>query len=120
MGVWARANSACAETALAFAAMNPPIPTPSLARIARGGKPIQGAPLGIIMLETRFPRIPGDIGHAGTWPPRVTADSKRSSHPSRRSGGMPAASASVSLVRASRYAMPAAGRIGAGNKRKLR
>lgn len=40
----------------------------SLARIARGGKPIQGAPLGVIMLETRFPRIPGDIGNGATWP----------------------------------------------------
>ncbi len=36
--------------------------------IARGGKAIYGAPLGILMLEARFPRIPGDMGHAGTWP----------------------------------------------------
>ena len=43
-------------------------PVPSLARIARGGKPVQGAPLGIIMLQTRFPRIPGDIGNGLTWP----------------------------------------------------
>ena len=41
---------------------------PSLARNARGGKPVQGAPLGIIMLETRFPRISGDIGNGQTWP----------------------------------------------------
>src|SRR4029077_20787943 len=27
-----------------------------------------GARLGILMLEARFPRIPGDMGHAGTWP----------------------------------------------------
>ena len=33
-----------------------------------GGKTIYGASVGILMLETRFPRIPGDIGHAGTWP----------------------------------------------------
>ncbi len=53
---------------LACPAMNASSPAPSLARIARGGKSVYGAPLGIIMLETRFPRIPGDIGHAGTWP----------------------------------------------------
>ena len=36
--------------------------------IARGGKAIDGAPLGILMLEARFPRIPGDMGNAATWP----------------------------------------------------
>jgi len=38
------------------------------ARIAWGGKPIYGARLGILMLEARFPRIPGDMGNAETWP----------------------------------------------------
>ena len=33
-----------------------------------GGKTVYGANLGILMLETRFPRIPGDIGNATTWP----------------------------------------------------
>ena len=37
------------------------------AGIARGGKAVYGAALGILMLEARFPRIPGDVGHAGTW-----------------------------------------------------
>jgi hypothetical protein len=37
-------------------------------RIAHGGKAIYGAPLGILMLEARFPRIPGDMGNGTTWP----------------------------------------------------
>jgi len=37
-------------------------------RIARGGKGLYGARIGILMLETRFPRIPGDMGNAETWP----------------------------------------------------
>ncbi len=36
--------------------------------IETGGKTIFGATLGILMLETRFPRIHGDIGNALTWP----------------------------------------------------
>ncbi|MCE8523011.1 aspartate/glutamate racemase family protein [Ruegeria pomeroyi] len=33
-----------------------------------GGKTVFGATVGILMLETRFPRIPGDMGNAMTWP----------------------------------------------------
>lgn len=36
--------------------------------IARGGKAVYGASVGILMLEARFPRIPGDMGNALTWP----------------------------------------------------
>lgn len=36
--------------------------------IETGGKTVFGATLGILMLETQFPRIPGDIGNALTWP----------------------------------------------------
>ena len=36
-------------------------------RKARGGKPLYGAPIGILMLEARFPRIPGDMGNAQSW-----------------------------------------------------
>ena len=33
-----------------------------------GGKSIYGASVGILMLEAQFPRIPGDMGNALTWP----------------------------------------------------
>ena len=33
----------------------------------KGGKPVYGASVGILMLEARFPRIPGDMGNALTW-----------------------------------------------------
>jgi len=33
-----------------------------------GGKTVFGASIGIMMLETKFPRIHGDIGNAYTWP----------------------------------------------------
>lgn len=35
---------------------------------AMGGKAIYGASVGILMLDARFPRIPGDMGNAQTWP----------------------------------------------------
>ena len=35
-------------------------------RIAWGGKTLYGAKIGILMLETRFPRIPRDMGNAET------------------------------------------------------
>lgn len=36
--------------------------------IARGGKALYGAPIGILMLEARFPRIPGELGNALSFP----------------------------------------------------
>ncbi|MBT3305940.1 MAG: aspartate/glutamate racemase family protein [Alphaproteobacteria bacterium] len=37
-------------------------------RIAHGGKTIYGARVGILLLDRQFPRVPGDIGNALTWP----------------------------------------------------
>lgn len=51
--------------------------------LARGGRAIHGAPLGIVMLDTRFPRIPGDMGHAGTWPFPVLYRVVRGATPAR-------------------------------------
>src|SRR5260370_18030040 len=42
--------------------------TNDISRIAHGGKALYGARVGILMLETRFPRIPGDMGNGTTWP----------------------------------------------------
>ncbi len=36
--------------------------------VQSGGKTVFGAAVGILMLETRFPRIHGDMGNAATWP----------------------------------------------------
>ncbi|MEC9311380.1 MAG: aspartate/glutamate racemase family protein, partial [Pseudomonadota bacterium] len=33
----------------------------------RGGKTVYGATVGILMLETQFPRVHGDVGNALTW-----------------------------------------------------
>jgi hypothetical protein len=52
-------------------------------RIARGGKAVYGARLGILMLEARFPRIPGDMGNAGTWPFPVLYRVVRGASPQR-------------------------------------
>jgi hypothetical protein len=51
--------------------------------IARGGKSIYGAPLGILMLEARFPRIPGDMGNGTTWPFPVLFRVVRGASPER-------------------------------------
>jgi Asp/Glu/hydantoin racemase len=52
-------------------------------RTAQGGKAVYGARLGILMLEARFPRIPGDMGNAVTWPFPVLYKVVRGASPQR-------------------------------------
>ena len=55
----------------------------SPAGIARGGKAVYGAAVGILILEARFPRIPGDVGNAVTWPFPVLYKVVRGASPER-------------------------------------
>lgn len=48
-----------------------------------GGKSVYGASVGILMLEARFPRIPGDMGNALTWPFPVLYKVVRGASPDR-------------------------------------
>jgi Asp/Glu/hydantoin racemase len=36
-------------------------------RLIKGGRPYYGESIGILILDTKFPRIPGDIGNASTF-----------------------------------------------------
>ncbi len=38
-----------------------------MATIAKGGKNVYGFPIGILVNESSFPRIPGEMGNAWTW-----------------------------------------------------
>ncbi|QFT31360.1 hypothetical protein FIV00_12780 [Labrenzia sp. THAF82] len=51
--------------------------------IAIGGKTVYGASVGILMLEARFPRIPGDMGNAQSWPFPVLYKVVRGASPER-------------------------------------
>lgn len=53
------------------------------AMIATGGKAVYGASVGILMLEARFPRIPGDMGNALSWPFPVLYRVVRDASPDR-------------------------------------
>jgi len=52
-------------------------------RRAHGGKTIYGARVGILMLDTYFPRVPGDVGNATTWPFPVLFKVVRGASPQR-------------------------------------
>ena len=51
--------------------------------IATGGKALYGASVGILMLDAQFPRIPGDMGNATTWPFPVHYKIVRGASPQR-------------------------------------
>ena len=51
--------------------------------IATGGKAVYGASVGILMLDAQFPRIPGDMGNATTWPFPVHYKIVRGASPER-------------------------------------
>ena len=51
--------------------------------VALGGAPIGGAALGILMLDARFPRVPGDMGNGDTWPFPVLYEIVRGATPER-------------------------------------
>ncbi|MBJ3778304.1 aspartate/glutamate racemase family protein [Acuticoccus mangrovi] len=51
--------------------------------VVTGGKSVYGATLGILMLEARFPRIPGDMGNALTFPFPVQYRVVREASPDR-------------------------------------
>jgi len=57
--------------------------TNDISRIAHGGKALYGARVGILMLEARFPRIPGDMGNGLTWPFPVLYKVVRGASPRR-------------------------------------
>ncbi len=51
--------------------------------VAVGGAPVGGAALGILMLDARFPRVPGDMGNGDTWPFPVLYEIVRGATPER-------------------------------------
>jgi Asp/Glu/hydantoin racemase len=51
--------------------------------MVRGGRNVYGYAIGVLMLDTVFPRIPGDIGHAGTFPFPVLYHRVRQAFPAR-------------------------------------
>lgn len=57
--------------------------TPARSSLAVGGRNVYGVPVGILMLESRFPRIVGDAGNAETWPFPVLYKVVRDASPSK-------------------------------------
>src|SRR3954451_1406872 len=57
--------------------------------LLRGGRTVYGQALGILMLDTRFPRPPGDVGNATTWPFPTQYRIVKGADPSRIMGREP-------------------------------
>jgi len=55
----------------------------------RGGRTVFGQAVGILMLDTQFPRPPGDVGNALTWPFPTQYRVVENAHPSRIMGREP-------------------------------
>lgn len=71
--------------------MNQPrSPTPAIAQDGGLGRPVHGVHLGILVLDTKFQRLPGDIANAQTWPFPVQFTVVRGVSPQRVIGGDPA------------------------------
>lgn len=59
------------------------------ADIIHGGRTLYGHALGILMLDTNFPRPPGDVGNATTWPFPVRYKVVKGARPARVMGHEP-------------------------------
>lgn len=57
--------------------------------LIRGGTTNYGQAVGILMLDTRFPRPPGDVGNATTWPFPVRYKVVKGAFPARLMGHDP-------------------------------
>ena len=67
-----------------------------------GGRTTYGEEIGILMLETRFPRLPGDIGNARSFPFPVRYKTVRGARPERIMGDRPDAALLDPFIAAAR------------------
>jgi hypothetical protein len=70
--------------------------------VIKGGRTLYGLDLGILMLDTRFPRLPGDVGNAETWPFPVHYSVVSGADPARIMGPDPDPTLLVPFVDAAR------------------
>ncbi|HEX9270092.1 MAG TPA: aspartate/glutamate racemase family protein [Candidatus Limnocylindria bacterium] len=60
-----------------------------MSRLVHGGRTLYGHAVGILMLDTLAPRLPGDVGNALTWPFPVRYRIVKGADPSRIMGQRP-------------------------------
>jgi hypothetical protein len=70
--------------------------------VIKGGRTLYGIELGVLMLDTRFPRLPGDVGNAETWPFAVHFSVVKGADPSRIMGKDPDPSLLAPFIDAAR------------------